>query len=201
MTGTLLPRRSRPSLAIVSIGLTLAGLALAAPPVSGADPASNPPRKKAMTGNEAGGDFTAVQLKNLVGTQIGDWKQVSLAVPLQSSAMRQALMLVYQFRNGGQSATLTVTDGGSFNSAPGPAHWTGPPNRRQTDAGAELVYREDGHTVHEIERREPPAREVVLRLANGIIVSAAGDADMAALKALATGLPIAAAERLVRPPS
>ena len=53
--------------------------------------------------------------------------------------------------------------------------------------------------MREIERRTPPAREVVVLLANGLMVSAAGDADMKVLKALADGVPIAAAEALVRP--
>ena len=53
--------------------------------------------------------------------------------------------------------------------------------------------------MREIERSKPPAREVVLLLANGIMVTAAGDADMSALKALAAGVPVDAAEALVRP--
>ena len=152
-----------------------------------------------MANNEAGGAFTPVQLKGLVGGHIGPWKQTELNVPLESRALPQPATLVYGFRHGKQKATLTVSDGGTENSAPGPAHWTGPPNRRETPTGAEFVYREGRHTVREIERREPPAREVVLLLANGIMVTAAGDADMKALKALAAGLPIDAAEALVRP--
>ena len=152
-----------------------------------------------MAKSEAGGAFTAVQLKDLVGQRIGPWKQTGLDVPLESSALPQPVTLVYGFRNGKQKATLTVSDGGAENSAPGPAHWTGPPNRRETPSGAEFVYREGRHTVREIERRDPPAREVVLLLANGIMVTAAGDTDMKALKALAAGVPIDAAEALVRP--
>lgn len=152
-----------------------------------------------MAKNDAGGAFTPVQLKGLVGGHIGPWKQTELNVPLESLALPQPTTLVYGFRHGEQKATLTVSDGGAENSAPGPAHWTGPPNRRETPSGAEFVYREGRHTVREIERHEPPAREVVLLLANGIMVTAAGDADMKALKALATGVPINAAEALVRP--
>jgi len=152
-----------------------------------------------MAKNEAGGAFTLVQLKGLVGEHIGAWKQIEVNVPLESRALPQPATVVYAFRHGKQKATLTVSDGGVENSAPGPAHWTGPPNRRKTDSGAEFVYREGRHTVREIERREPPAREVMLLLANGIMVTAAGDADMKALKAIAVGVPIDAAEALVRP--
>ena len=152
-----------------------------------------------MATNQASGDLTLVQLKGLVGDRIGPWTQTEINVPLESRALPQPATVVYGFRNGEQKATLTVSDGGVDNSAPGPAHWTGPPNRRKTDAGAEFVYREGRHTVREIERLEPPAREVVLLLANGIMVTAAGDADMKALKALAAGVPIDAAEALVRP--
>jgi len=152
-----------------------------------------------MTKNE-GGPFTAVQLKDLVGERIGPWKQAGLDVPLESRALPQPVTLVYSFRNGKQKATLTVSDGGVESGAPGPAHWTGPPNRRQTPSGAEFVYREGRHTVREIERsQKPPAREVVVLLSNGIMVTAAGDADMKTLKALAGGVPVAAAEALVRP--
>ena len=152
-----------------------------------------------MAENKAGGAFTTVQLKGLVGERIGPWKQTGLDVPVESRALPQPASLVYGFAQGKQKATLTVTDAGTVNSAPGPAHWTGPPNKRETPTGAEFVYREGRHTVREIERREPPAREVVLLLANGIMVTAAGDADMKTLKALATGVPIEAAEALVRP--
>lgn len=153
-----------------------------------------------MASNEAGGPFTAVQLKDLVGAHIGPWKQTELNVPMESRALPQPVTLVYGFRNGKQKATLTVTDGGAMNSAPGPSHWTGPPNRRETASGAEYVYREGRHTVREIERKEkPPAREVVVLLANGIMVTAAGDADMKSLKALAGGVSADAAEGLVRP--
>lgn len=152
-----------------------------------------------MPSNAASGAFTVVQLKDLVGATIGPWKQTELNVPLESRALPQPAKVVYGFSNGKQKATLTLSDGGVFNSAPGPAHWTGPPNRRETPSGAEYVYREGAHTVREIERREPPAREVVVLLANGITVSAAGDADMAVLKALALGLRIDAAAALTRP--
>lgn len=152
-----------------------------------------------MTTNAAGGAFTAAQLKDLVGAKIGPWKQTSLDLPLESRALPQPVTLVYGFGNGKQKATLTVSDGGVDNSAPGPSHWTGPPNRRETPTGAEFVYREGRQTVREIERREPPKREVVLLLANGIVVTAAGDAEMKALKALAAGVSLAAAEALARP--
>src|SRR5580765_8132978 len=173
--------------AAVLLGWALAGAAAAVS--EGADvaaaPASNPSRNTTMTQNEAGSAFTAAQLKDLVGERTG---------PLP-----QPPTLVYGFSQGKQKAPLTLSDGGIVNSAPGPSHWTGPPNHRQTDAGAAFVYREGRHTVREIERREPPARQVVLLLANGIMVTAAGDADMKALKALAVGLPIDADEALVRP--
>ena len=152
-----------------------------------------------MATNTAGGAFTTVQLKDLVPDKIGPWKQTSLDVPLERRPSPYLPTLVYGFTQGKQKATLTVTDAGAVNSAPGPSHWTGPPNRRQTDSGAEFVYREGRHTVREIERSKPPAREVVVLLANGIMVTAAGDADMSALKALAAGVPVDAAEALVRP--
>jgi hypothetical protein len=187
--------------AAVLLGWALAGAAAEAPVGAGvaAAPASNPSRSTTMAQNEAGGAFTVVQLKDLVGERIGPWKQTGLDVPLGNGPLPQPPTLVYGFSHGKQKATLTVSDGGIVNSAPGPSHWTGPPNHRQTDAGAEFVYREGRHTVREIERREPPARQVVLLLANGIMVTAAGDADMKTLKALAAGLPIDAAEALVRP--
>jgi hypothetical protein len=178
-------------LAVILIGCSLAGAATT--------PASNPSRSTTMASNAASGAFTLVQLKDLVGERIGPWKQTEINVPLESRAMPQPATVVYGFRNDKQKATLTVSDGGAENSAPGPAHWTGPPNRRETPSGAEFVYREGPHTVREIERREPPAREVVLLLANGIMLSAAGDADMKALKALAVGVPIDAAAALIRP--
>ncbi len=152
-----------------------------------------------MATNRAGGPFTAVQLKDLVGDHIGPWIQSGLDVPLQSRALPQPERLVYAFRHDAETATLTVADGGAVNSAPGPSHWTGPPNHRRTAEGAEYVYREGRHTVREIERDKPPAREVVLLLANGIVVTAAGDADMKSLKALVAGVPVDVAEALVRP--
>jgi hypothetical protein len=184
--------------AAVLIGGAVACGALGAGAAEG--PASNPSRSTTMAKNEADGAFTAVQLKDLVGERIGPWKQTGLEVPLSGGPLPAPPTLVYTFTQGKQTATLTVSDGGVGNSAPGPAHWTGPPNQRTTDRGAEHVYREGKHTVREIERRSPPAREVVVLLANGLIVTAAGDADMKTLKALAAGVPVDAAEALVRPP-
>ncbi|MCE9658782.1 MAG: hypothetical protein K8R60_09505 [Burkholderiales bacterium] len=184
-------------LAAVVIGCSLAGATLAAPG-GAAGPASNPSRSTSMATNAADGAFTPVQLKNLVGERIGPWKQAGLDVKGERRDVQQTT-LVYGFRNGKEKATLTVSDLGTENNAPGPAHWTGPPNRRETPTGAEYVYREGRATVREIERRTPPAREVVVLLANGIMVSAAGDADMKVLKALADGVSVAAAEALVRP--
>lgn len=149
-----------------------------------------------MANPEEGGAFSLVQLKDAVPAQIGAWKQTRIDVPLQRRATPEN-KVVYTFVQGHQTATLTIADLGAINSAPGPSHWAGPPNRRETADGAEFVYREDAHTAREIERRQPPAREVVLLLANGIQLSAAGDADMPALKALAHG-PVAAAAALVR---
>lgn len=149
-----------------------------------------------MANPEAGGAFSLVQLKDAVPAQIGSWKQTRIDVPLQRRAIPEN-KVVYTFVQGKQKATLTIVDLGSINSAPGPSHWAGPPNRRETSDGAEFVYREGEHTAREIERRKAPAREVVLLLANGIQLSAAGDADMPALKSLAQG-PVAAAAALVR---
>ena len=197
------PRHVRASSRQLAAVVIVWAIAVVAPVASSAGaapgPASNPSRNTTMATNDATGAFTVVQLKDLVGDRIGPWTQTGLDVPLASSALPQPATLVYGFRHGKQKATLTVSDAGAVNSAPGPSHWTGPPNRRKTDAGDEFVYREGRHTVREIERRQPPAREVVLLLANGIVVTAAGDADMKALKALASGLPIDTAESLVRP--
>ena len=79
-----------------------------------------------MATNAADGAFTPVQLKNLVGERIGPWKQAELNVQVERRAVQQTT-LVYGFRNGKEKATLTVSDLGTENSAPGPAHWTGPP--------------------------------------------------------------------------
>ena len=193
-----MPRRS---IAAFVMGWALAGGATVLPSsaVAAAGPAaSNPARSTTMAMNEAGGAFTVAQLKGLVGDHIGPWKQTGIDVPLESRALPQPASVVYGFRHGKQQATLTISDGGAESSAPGPAHWTGPPNRRKTDEGAEFVYREGRHTVREIERREPPSREVVLLLANGLTVTAAGNVDTKALKGLVDGLAIDAAEALVR---
>jgi hypothetical protein len=186
-------------LAAVLIGCLLAAGMTAASAGGAAGPASNPSRSTTMPNNASSGAFTLVQLKDLVGERIGPWKQTEINVPLERRAVPQPPTVVYGFQNGKQKATLTVSDVGVGNSAPGPAHWSGPPNRRETPSGAEFVYREGQHTVREIERREPPAREVVLLLANGVMVSAAGEAAMTTLKALATGVSIDAAAALVRP--
>lgn len=162
------------------------------------EPPSDPPGSTSAATHVPSGAFTIVQLKNLVHERIGMWKQSSLNVPLERQAMPRLAHVVYGFRSGKQKVTLSIQDVGAINSAPGPSHWTGPLNRRETSSGIELVYNEGGHTVREIERRQPPAREVVVLLANGIQITGVGDVDMKLLKELTTSL-INAAAALVRP--
>ena len=165
-----------------------------------AQPAANPSRSTTMDPSTPGGYFTLNQIKALAGERIGAWKRTDVKVPLESRALPQAPRVIYTYRNGKQSATLTLSDAGAIASTTDAAQWKGPPNRRETDDGKEYVYREGNHTVREIERRDPPGRKVVFMLPNGIVVSAAAQSvDMAALKALADGVSLPAAEALVRP--
>ena len=166
-----------------------------------AQPAASPSRSTPMDSTAAPGYFTYNQIKPLAGERIGAWKRTDVKVgPLESRARPQAPQVIYLYRQGKQEATLTLSDAGAIAAASDAAQWKGPPNRRETEAGQEYVYREGSHTVREIEKRDPPAREVVLMLGNGVVVSAAGAGiDMAALKALADGVAIAQAEALVRP--
>lgn len=153
-----------------------------------------------MAPNDLGGPFTLVQLKMLVPERIGAWKRTTVNVPLESSVPASEPTVVFGYRQGKRNTSLTVSDAGADSAAGGAAQWKGPPNRRQTDSGSEYVYREGRHTVREIERRDSSVREVMLILANGLVIAASGDGvDMAALKALAAGIPIANAEALVRP--
>jgi hypothetical protein len=153
-----------------------------------------------MDPSTPGGYFTLNQIKPLAGERIGAWKRTDVKVPLESGAPPQGPLVVYTYRNGKQSATLTLSDSGAIASTSDAAQWKGPPNRRETDAGKEYVYREGSHTVREIEKRDPPGRRVVLMLPNGIVVSAAAQGvEMTALKALADGVSLATAEALVRP--
>jgi hypothetical protein len=153
-----------------------------------------------MAQNAPGGPFTYNQLKPLVGERIGAWKRTGVKIPLQSSVPKSAPTVVSTYRQGKLNATLTLLDGGADSVANDAAQWKGPPNHRETDSGREYVYREGQHTVREIEKRDAPGREVMLILSNGIVVTASGEGvDMAALKALANGVSVAAAEALVRP--
>jgi hypothetical protein len=183
--------------ALLGCALTAASTVVPAAAVA-VEPPGAPPGSAPATTAAPSGAFTIVQLKNLVHDRIGPWKQVTLDVPLERQAMPRLAQVVYGFHSGKQKVTLSIQDVGAINSAPGPSHWTGPPNRRETSSGSELVYNEGGHTVREIERRQPPAREVVVLLANGIQITVVGDVDMKRLKDLATSL-IRAAAALVRP--
>ena len=201
--------QNRPRVAAQPVaGLASAWLALvAATGVLGpaaeatAQAAASSSRSTPMASTAAGGYFTYNQIKPLAGEKIGAWKRTDVKVgPLESRARPQPPRVIYRYRNGKQEATLTLSDAGAIAAASDAAQWKGPPNRRETDAGKEYVYREGNHTVREIEKRDPPGREVVLMLGNGIVVSAAAaGVDMAALKALADGVAIAEAEALIRP--
>lgn len=181
------------------MGCALAASSMAMPAIAvAAEPPSDPPGSTSAATHVPSGAFTLVQLKNLVPDRIGPWKQVTLDVPLGRQAMPRLAHVVYGFHSGKQKVTLSIQDVEAINSAPGPSHWTGPPNRRETSSGSELVYNEGGHTVREIVRRQPPAREVVVLLANGIQITGVGDVDMKRLKELTTRL-INAAAALVRP--
>lgn len=191
----------RAGLARACLVLVAATALLGRPVEATAQPAASSSRSTTMASTPAGGYFTYNQLKPLAGEKIGAWKRTEVKVgPLESRARPQAPQVIYRYRHGEQEATLTLSDAGAIAAASDAAQWKGPPNRRETEAGQEYVYRAGGHTVREIEKRDPPGREVVLMLGNGIVVSAAGAGiEMAALKALADGVAIAQAEALVRP--
>jgi len=192
-------RQPAAGLASTLLAAAMATLGAHAPPAT-AQPAANPSRSTTMDPSTPGGYFTLNQIKPLAGERIGAWKRTDVKVPLESGAPPQGPLVVYTYRNGKQSATLTLSDSGAIASTSDAAQWKGPPNRRETDAGKEYVYREGSHTVREIEKRDPPGRRVVLMLPNGIVVSAAAQGvEMTALKALADGVSLATAEALVRP--
>ena len=192
-------RQPAAGLASTLLAVAVATLGVHAAPAT-AQPAANPSRSTTMDPSTPGGYFTLNQIKPLAGERIGAWKRTDVKVPLESGAPPQGPRVIYTYRNGKQSATLTLSDSGAIASTSDAAQWKGPPNRRETDAGKEYVYREGNHTVREIERRDPPGRKVVFMLPNGIVVSAAAQSvEMAALKALADGVSLPAAEALVRP--
>jgi len=192
-------RQPAAGLASTLLAVAVATLGVHAAPAT-AQPAANPSRSTTMDPSTPGGYFTLNQIKPLAGERIGAWKRTDVKVPLESGAPPQGPLVVYTYRNGKQSATLTLSDSGAIASTSDAAQWKGPPNRRETDAGKEYVYREGSHTVREIEKRDPPGRRVVLMLPNGIVVSAAAQGvEMTALKALADGVSLATAEALVRP--
>jgi hypothetical protein len=193
-----------------ALGLAAAWLAIAATTGAAlfhaaeatAQSASSPSPSTTMASTSPGGYFTYNQLKPLAGERIGAWKRTDVNVgALESRARPMAPQVICTYRKGKQNATLTLSDSGAIAAASDAAQWRGPPNRRETAAGKEYVYREGNHTVREIEKRDPPGREVVLMLTNGMVVSAAAgvDVDMAALKALADGVSIAQAQSLIRP--
>ena len=197
----------RPRVAIRQLAAGLGSCLLAAAATLGAHaadapgrPAATPSRSTTKDPATPGGCFTLNQIKPLAGERIGAWKRTDVKVPLESSALPQGPRVIYTYRNGKQTATLTLSDAGALALTSEAAQWKGPANRRETDAGREYVYRDGSHTVREIERRDPPGSRVVLMLPNGIVVSAAAQGvEMAALKALADGVSLAAAEGLVRP--
>jgi hypothetical protein len=200
--------QARPRVATRQIAAKLASSLLAAAAASlgahaadaPAPPASSASRSATKDSTPPGGYFTYNQIKPLAGERIGAWKRSDVKVPLESGALPQGPRVIYTYRNGKQSATLTLSDAGAIALTSDAAKWKGPPNRRETDAGKEYVYRDGRHTVREIERRDPPGSRVVLMLPNGIVVSAAAQGvEMTALKALADGVSLAAAEALVRP--
>jgi hypothetical protein len=188
----------------VRLASSLLAVAASAPGAFAADattqPAAHPSRSTPMAPTDPGGYFTLNQLKPLAGERIGAWKRTDVKVPLESRARPQAPTVLYGYRHGKLKAIVTLRDAGAIAAASDAAQWKGPPNRRETESGREHVYREGGHTVREVEKRDAPGREVVLILTNGIVISASGEGvDMAALKALADGVSVTAAEALVRP--
>jgi len=182
-------RQPAAGLASTLLAVAVATLGVHAAPAT-AQPAANPSRSTTMDPSTPGGYFTLNQIKPLAGERIGAWKRTDVKIPLESGAPPQGPLVVYTYRNGKQSATLTLSDAGAIASTSDAVQWKGPPNRRETDAGKEYVYREGNHTVREIERRDPPGRKVVFMLPNGIVVSAAAQSvDMAALKSESSKLP------------
>ena len=142
------------------------------------------------------------QLQKLVPERIGEWTRTGVTVPQfrKRGLLRDGPSVVYEFRQGKQHATLTLSDLGGMSGAANLAQWKGDPSEQQTATGSEKVYREGRHTVREVRTKGLKTREVNLVLENGIVVVATSDeADFGALKGLADAT-VPGAEAIPRTP-
>ena len=141
----------------------------------------------------AGGLFTLGDLKPLLPSKAGIWRQQAFGVKNTEDDGVAGTWVSGDYSAGKKKAKLTITDLGDVARTQTP--WTGPP----VESGGTKTYGESGRTVREEDKRGGK-REVTIVLGNGLAIGASGNnVDMAELKQLAAGVDLARAEALARP--
>ena len=141
----------------------------------------------------AGGLFTLGDLKPLLPSKAGIWRQQAFGVKNTEDDGVAGTWVSGDYSAGPKKAKLTITDLGDVARTATP--WTGPP----VESNESKTYGEGGRTVREQTKRGGK-REVTIVLGNGLAIGAAGtNVEMAELKQLATGVDLAKAEALARP--
>ena len=141
----------------------------------------------------AAGLFTLGDLKPLLPSKAGNWRQQAFGVKNTEDDGVAGTWVSGDYSAGPKKAKLTITDLGDVARTATP--WTGPP----VESNESKTYGEGGRTVREQTKRGGK-REVTIVLGNGLAIGATGtNVEMAELKQLATGVDLAKAEALARP--
>ena len=183
------PRRSLLAAALLAL-CTCA----AAQPKPATDSTRNSMTTTPPNASAAAGLFTVGDLKPLLPAKAGIWRQQAFGVKNTANDGVAGTWVSGDYSAGPKKAKLTITDLGDVARTATP--WTGPP----VESNESKTYGEAGRTVRE-ETKRSGKRELTIVLGNGLAIGAAGiNVDMAELKQLATGVDLATAEALARPP-
>jgi len=135
----------------------------------------------------AAGLFTLGDLKPLLPSKAGNWRQQAFGVKNTEDDGVAGTWVSGDYSAGKKKAKLTITDLGDVARTQTP--WTGPP----VESGGTKTYGESGRTVREEDKRGGK-REVTIVLGNGLAIGASGsNVEMAELKQLATGVDLSRA--------
>jgi hypothetical protein len=167
------------------------------------DPAAAGKAMGEMMGAITGGTATPIasaDLKTMLPESVGDLKRTGIeasqgqAMGIAGSSARAT------YAAGDRQLTLSITDSGGLAGLATMAGWANLTMDKETDGKVEKVYKDGTRTVREEYQKDGSHGEMIVILANGVIVEADGSGiDPATLKKVLAGLDLGRIEAMQRP--
>jgi len=150
-----------------------------------------------LGGATSTGSLAPDQLRGLVPERLGGLQRSNISVERNAALGIQVSQAEATYEGSGRSLDLEITDMGGSAGLMALAGWANFEQDRQTDTGYERTYRANNRIIHEVWDRSSMHGEYSVITSGRFMVTVEGDVpNMDALKAAASGIDLAALDRL-----